>query len=765
MTKKSADAAPSPYLISGQHLIDMRLSAIPILPGEKRPGKFGSGEWRGMTGWEKYCDRLPTKIETDIWDAYPHAGVCIALGRGSNLTAIDLDYGSPEVRAAIEAILPPSPVRKTGAKGYTAFYQGSIHASRRFTVGDQSVIEILAHGKQTVMPPTIHPDGMAYRYITHDTLEDYPVSDLPTLPADFIVQIEKALAPFITESDIIPNTRTKWESAPVDSYWREINDRAMGDFSTWVPQLFPNAKRQGNGSYRVIAHWRNVANPNVCIHPDGITDWGAGQTHTPLDLVMSALVCDLEFATQWLKPKVGMTNVEPMLLLDIPTAPKAHDPEWDHEPPKASPYKPPVLTDPATASGFFDLDGVLGDMVEYMNKTARRAQPILAVGASLCALGSIMAHRYRTETNLRTNIYAVGIADSGSGKNHPREVITELFFAANLNKHLGGNKISSGAGLLTALHREPGSLFQLDEFGMFLKSAANRDKSPAHRLEIVDNMTELYSSAGTIFLGAEYANRDGKNERRDIKQPCLCVYGTTTPVHFWSALQSSSVLEGSLARFVVFISDDDYPDSTRRSGIRSTPQHIVEGLKAIAQGGSMGNAMLSDVRDDGTTIIDPMVVTMDDGAKELFEALDKEETSLLRKHKETIYTSLIARVAENSAKIALVRAVSFNPAKPIIREVDASWSIRLVRNCLQQVIKYTDRFVADNQTESNHKKVLEIIRKAGEITKGAIGQNTRWLDTRQRDDVLKALVESGDISRTVRNGVTKATTVYRVVSS
>ena len=28
------------------------------------------------------------------------------------------------------------------------------------------------------------------------------------------------------------------------------------------------------------------------------------------------------------------------------------------------------------------------------------------------------------------------------------------------------------------------------------------------------------------LLGAEHANHDGQNERRDINQPCLCVYGT-----------------------------------------------------------------------------------------------------------------------------------------------------------------------------------------------------------------------------------------------
>ena len=32
---------------------------------------------------------------------------------------------------------------------------------------------------------------------------------------------------------------------------------------------------------------------------------------------------------------------------------------------------------------------------------------------------------------------------------------------------------------------------------------------------------ELYTAACGVFLGAEYANRDGSNERRDIVQPIV----------------------------------------------------------------------------------------------------------------------------------------------------------------------------------------------------------------------------------------------------
>jgi hypothetical protein len=127
-----------------------------------------------------------------------------------------------------------------------------------------------------------------------------------------------------------------------------------------------------------------------------------------------------------------------------------------------------------------------------------------------------MGRKYRTETNLRSNLYIVGVADSGSGKNHSREVVNELFVDAGLGHVLGGNRIASGSGLLTALHRQPAILFQLDEFGMLLAAAADRRRSLRHITDILDTITELYTAAGTIFLGAEYANRDGRNERREV---------------------------------------------------------------------------------------------------------------------------------------------------------------------------------------------------------------------------------------------------------
>jgi hypothetical protein len=38
----------------------------------------------------------------------------------------------------------------------------------------------------------------------------------------------------------------------------------------------------------------------------------------------------------------------------------------------------------------------------------------------MCALGALMGRKYRTQTNLCTNLYVVGMTASGGGKDHPR---------------------------------------------------------------------------------------------------------------------------------------------------------------------------------------------------------------------------------------------------------------------------------------------------------------------------------------------------------
>lgn len=735
-------------------LLERGYSVIPIIPGQKRPGEVRYNAWQGMSGWQRFCDAPPTRLQIDMWSRWEDASICVTLGRASNMTAIDFDYGSPEVRAALEAILPPSPVKKTGAKGYTAFYRGYQVASKKYLLDGVSVIEVLAHGKQTVLPPSLHPDGMNYRWLTTDTLEDLTIGELPELPSDIHERIVKALEPFQVKHGALTSRTDSDQSAPKGkasdseaSYWREINDKAIASLDAWVPGLFPEAKRAHNGSYRAVAHWRGGENNNVSIHPEGIKDWVTDESMTPLDLVMRANSCDLETAVQWLKNALGM----PTELVFV---------EEEFVPPPAQPKEEKKAKQ---KSGFImpDSNTALGMLVEYINRTSLKPQPELAVAASLCAIGVLAGRKYYSPSNVRTNIMTIGIADSGAGKNHARVVINRIITDhLGAGNYIGGNKIGSGPGLLTAVHRHPAMLFQLDEFGMFLHAVANRTSGNHYLTQILDNLTELFTSSNDVFRGTEYADQRNR-PRFDIVQPNVCLYGTTTPQVFWRALQSGNAVDGSLARFLIFESSNSYPDSQEVSDI-GPPEELISLLTrikdAIGANGNLGASMNSgDVLPPG----DLVQVTYSEEASNMFAALDKETTKTLRRLEGTKVTSIYAREVELTIKVAMIHALSRDPENPVVLPTDFNFAHSIVTQSMQAMIDGIERFVADNAAESNSKKVLEIVRKANFISRTELCKQTQFLG-RDRDTVIKHLEEAELIEKVMHKTGGRAKQMYRI---
>jgi hypothetical protein len=156
---------------------------VPLEPGDKAIK---------LPGWQRYCKERANRETLEMWSSWPDRNVGLALGPASGVIAMDFDYDKGGKHREILKIIGDSPVKKRGAKGFTAFYRFSNQRSVKYSVGGESVLEVLSTGRQTVLPPSIHPDTrQPYAWMTPRTLLDTSPEELPEITAEAMTAVDR----------------------------------------------------------------------------------------------------------------------------------------------------------------------------------------------------------------------------------------------------------------------------------------------------------------------------------------------------------------------------------------------------------------------------------------------------------------------------------------------------------------------------------------------------------------------------------------------
>lgn len=324
----------SPFAQVGPKLLELGYSPLPIGPGTKAPGQWSAdGEWTPMRHWQECCKKQPTAAMIRAWSSWPDCGVGVACGRG--LVVIDVDCD--EALDAIMKVLPATHVAKTGRKGRSFFYRGDtpkIRSRNLRTPDGVGLLDLLAEGKQSVVPPSIHPTtGEPYFWTSDFTLDEVPLDELPELPDDVADVLAEALKPFgyapepeteparVVSSVILPGQ----EPTDARGFYRQLNEDALANIAAWAPELqLPKGRFRGR-VYKAVAPWRPSGsgrplpqrNPNLSISPGGIEDFGSSDKFTALDVVMKALgktEAQRDEAAVWLGERLGYSFAPEIVL-------------------------------------------------------------------------------------------------------------------------------------------------------------------------------------------------------------------------------------------------------------------------------------------------------------------------------------------------------------------------------------------------------------------------------------------------------------------
>ncbi len=381
--------------------------------------------------------------------------------------------------------------------------------------------------------------------------------------------------------------------------------------------------------------------------------------------------------------------------------------------------------------------GLIGDIVKYTLATAHYPLPELAMAGAIALMSTITGGKVTDRLRTRTNLYLLGLAPPGGGKDWPRKVNRSILRLAGSPESIGPERIGSHSGVISTLAENWRTLFQIDEIGKMLMTMKDATKSP-HLYNIGSVFLQLFSSADDIWTADAYGDR---KKVKTLSYPHCVIFGTSVPDGFWESLTGDNLRDGLVARFMVFESPQyvDYQEPADIEIPSSIVTRVNKWLNLKTHEGNLSGSQMAG----GSS---PLKVLHDEQAK---ERLHKHtiEISEKRKSEDSVTAAVWSRVAEKTNKLALLFACSRCDCEtwPVITLEDANRAIRLNNWITRQMLRQARRFIAENQYERDQLRVLRIIQEAGECSLSQLTGKTRWLNSRTRNEILHSLHESEQI--------------------
>ena len=419
----------------------------------------------------------------------------------------------------------------------------------------------------------------------------------------------------------------------------------------------------------------------------------------------------------------------------------------------------PELSDPGPVPDeLLRVPGFVDEVMRYTLDTAPYPEPVLAFAGALALQALLAGRKVRDAMDSRTNLYVLSLANSGVGKDHARKVNARILYEADLADCLG-TSFASGEGIEDRLFIQPATLFQVDEIdGLLLRVGQARD---ARHEAIVSMLLQMYSSASSIYVMRAKANQ----ERSVIDQPCLCLFGTAVPKHFYESLSARLMTNGFLARLLIL--------ECRGRGVgrddteRPIPASILDAARwwADFRPGRSGN--LADWHPL------PHRVPQTDAAAAVFRDIRERadaEYARCEQANDPAGMAIWARAYEKARRLALLHAISGCRDNPVIAPEAAAWAGSFVEHQTRRMLFMARQFASESEFDGKRKRLLGLLeqwqRQHGDEWMPFWRLNRKLpLSSREHEEVRDTLIQQRLIEFQVTTTRGRPGAVYRLPSS
>jgi hypothetical protein len=739
------------------------LCVLPAIASEKRPA---------LAGWKQYQQRLPTERQVRTWFAQSPT-TCVLTGAVSGqLEMIDFDGQAELFDRWIELVTGEMPelvqrlvIERSQSGGRHVVYrcQEAIPGNRKLaqrtilvesgdpvTIAGKRHIPRRAGQRYEVTMTLIETRGEGGLFLCDPTpgyqIEQGSFESLPVLTgAERSVLIEAACA--LTET-VPPPSRVPaalpGEGRPGDDF----NQR--GDLRQLLEQHGWQRVRGGKNEY-----WRrpgkehgwsaSLRDNQLFVFSSNATPFEPDRAYSPFS-VYTLLEHGGDFAAaatalrlQGYGQTIDNSDVDLSQLIPVPSV-IPREPSSDYSDP--GPLPPELLRIP----------GFVSEVMDHCLETAPYPNPALAFCGALSLQAVLAGRKVRDPADNRTNIYLLALAYSSVGKDWPRKINTHIMHRVGMVSALG-EKFASGEGIQDSLFLTPSMLFQTDEIDGLLQSI-NKARDARHE-NIMGTLLTMYSAANSIY---PMRRKAGKESAGVIDQPCLCVYGTAIPTHYYDSLSERMLTNGFFARMLIVESG---PRAIgQEPGIISPPERVLQTAKWWSEF-NPGSGNLEAFHPQ------PVVVQASDEARGLLaEARRTSEAEYANSESrgDPVGTTVWGRVPEQVRKLALLYAVSANHQSPVIDAAAVRWATDFMLHQTRRMLLMAGNHVAENPF---HAECLRLLRKLSNAPDYQLSHSVLLkrmkMDAESFQKLVSTLELQGDLTTIIHSTGGRPQRAYRLM--
>jgi hypothetical protein len=656
-------------------LFENGYSPIPVYFKGKNPS---------ITGWQKYCEHKPHVNQIEMWDDELHKhkiNIGVAMGQASKTICLDIDTDDKEFLKS----LPASPVRRRGQKGEARFFRYNPDIkSQSFPF-----LDVLSDGRQILVPPSVHPMGMNYEWLTPDTLENTKPEDLPELPSDFLSGIVLKTKDLKIETvgrnnklvDIATAMRGRGEDES-----KIVNELYEWDRLHNKPRLFTDRKE----GYQAFSE--DEARVNAWRMLTSIT-------RTLIDAGVSVLSEN--------KMVVQITEEDEKKVIDL--------------------YKSKDYPEPT---------GLMKDIRDLTVEYSERLMPNIALGGAVSLMAAVCSNRFRFN-QCWSNMYVLNLAPTGTGKSFPQKIISMI-----LDERLGtnligyGNYQSSSAFTKNMVSRRE----RFDVIDEISSLFAQMKSGGLWQMGILEEMCKVWSSSSGKFNAAEYAE---KEDTSSCFNPCINILGSSTIDGIMPNINKMMVIKGLIPRFIIFKDENSSVKSKDKLNEKLLGQ-VSEKISAIL---NTEKRIRTDIKSSiiGGPIYDPVdLAPTQKDAIDCFEHIKDDFFNRISQDIPESTKNMLTRGKEQTMKLAIGHAAGNFRA---ITVDDLIWAKQMFEVSLHNSINMIHEATVDTEWEKDVESMISLLKKHAFVTDRLIGKYIKRIKPQRKKEIIEHLLTSEQISR------------------